>query len=206
MRPLNFTNIKESSEGDFPRLEPGAYVCAITAVDDFPDKEYLRVIVDIIKGEYANYFADDFYRDKPFAHSIIFSYKESAMPMLKGRLHCITDCNTDFDAEAAINAGNEQMLVGKAVGVVFREEEYYSKKTGEFEMGSPRPDRLCRLDELERDKNAHPNPRMLKDDEKRKQLVKAGEDPDEWFRRKELKQGGAATAAVADVFNEQIPF
>lgn len=206
MRPLNFTNIKESAEGDFPRLEPGAYVCAITAVDDFPDKEYLRVLVDIIKGEHANYFSDEFYLDKPFAHSIIMSYKDAAMPMLKGRLHVITDCNPGFDAEAALNAGNEQMLVGKAVGVVFREEEFFNKKTGEFEMGSPRPDRLCRLDELEREKNAQPKPKMLTDAKKREALVRAGEDPDAWFRRKELKQSGAETAAVADVFNEVIPF
>ena len=128
------------------------------------------------------------------------------MPMLKGRLHVISDCNPGFDAEAALNAGKEQMLVGKAVGVVFREEEYYNKKTGEFEMGSPRPDRLCRLDELDRDKNANPKPKTLTDAKKREALVRAGEDPDEWFRRKELKQGGASTAAVADVFNEAIPF
>ena len=206
MRPLNFTDIKESSEGDFPRLEPGAYVCGITEVEDFPAREYLRVLVDIIQGERANYFADDFYHDKPYAHSIIMSYKESAMPMLKGRLHVITDCNPGFDAEAALNAGKEQMLVGKAVGVVFREEEYFNKKTGEFEMGSPRPDRLCRLDELDREKNANPKPKTLTDAKKREALVRAGEDPDEWLRRKELKQGGAATAAVADVFNEAIPF
>ena len=203
MRPLNFTNIKESSEGDFPRLEPGAYVCAITGVEDFPDKEYLRVLVDIVQGERANYFSDDFYRDKPFAHSIIFSYKESAMPMLKGRLHVISDCNPGFDAEAALNAGKEQMLVGKAVGVVFREEEYYSKKTGEFEMGSPRPDRLCRLDEIDDPKNASPKPRTLSDSQKRAALARAGEDPDEWLRAKRL---GAQGVKSADVYDDDIPF
>lgn len=206
MRPLNFTNIKESPEGDFPRLEPGAYACAIMEVEDFPTREYLRALVDIVQGEHANYFSDDFYRDKPYAHSIIMSYKESAMPMLKGRLHVISDCNPGFDAEAALNAGKEQMLTGKAVGVVFREEEFFNRKTGEFEMGSPRPDRLCRLDELDREKNARPKPKMLTDAKKREALVRAGEDPDEWSRRKGLKAQGAATAAVADVFNEEIPF
>lgn len=206
MRPLNFTNIKESAEGDFPRLEPGAYACSITAVEDLPDKEYLWVLFDIIQGERANYFADDFYRDKPYAHRMCFSYKDTAMSMLKGRLHVITDCNPGFDAEAALNAGKEQMLVGKAVGVVFGEEERYNSKTGEFELGQPRPVRLCRLDELDREKNANPKPKMLTDAKKREALVRAGEDPDAWFRRKELKQGGAATAAVADVFNEAIPF
>ena len=203
MRPLNFTNIKESSEGDFPRLEPGAYACAITEVEDFPTKEYLRVLVDIVQGERANYFADDFYRDKPFAHSIIMSYKESAMPMLKGRLHVISDCNPGFDAEAALNAGKEQMLVGKAVGVVFREEEYFNKKTGEFEMGSPRPDRLCRLDEIDDPKNASPKPRTLNDSQKRAALARAGEDPDEWLRAKRL---GAQGVKSVNVYDDDIPF
>ena len=203
MRPLNFTNIKESAEGDFPRLEPGAYACAITEVEDFPTKEYLRVLVDIVQGERANYFSDDFYRDKPFAHSIIFSYKESAMPMLKGRLHVISDCNPGFDAEAALNAGKEQMLVGKAVGVVFREEEYFNKKTGEFEMGSPRPDRLCRLDEIDDPKNASPKPRTLNDSQKRAALARAGEDPDEWLRAKRL---GAQGVKSVNVYDDDIPF
>ena len=203
MRPLNFTNIKESAEGDFPRLEPGAYACAITEVEDFPTKEYLRVLVDIVQGERANYFSDDFYRDKPFAHSIIFSYRESAMPMLKGRLHVISDCNPGFDAEAALNAGKEQMLVGKAVGVVFREEEYFNKKTGEFEMGSPRPDRLCRLDEIDDPKNASPKPRTLNDSQKRAALARAGEDPDEWLRAKRL---GAQGVKSVNVYDDDIPF
>lgn len=203
MRPLNFTNIKESSEGDFPRLEPGAYVCAITAVEDLPDKEYLWVLFDIIQGEHANYFADDFYRDKPYAHRMCFSYKDTAMSMLKGRLHVITDCNNGFDAEAALKAGKEQMLVGKAVGVVFREEEYYNRKTGEFEMGSARPDSLCRLDEIDDPKNASPKPRTLSDSQKRAALARAGEDPDEWLRARRL---GAQGVKSADVYDDDIPF
>lgn len=195
MRPLNFTNIKESSDEDFPRPEPGAYVCAITGVEDFPDKEYLRVLVDIIKGEHANYFADDFYRDKPFAHSIIMSYKESAMPMLKGRLHVISDCNPGFDAEAALNAGKEQMLVGKAVGVVFREEEYFNKKTGEFEMGSARPGRVCRLTELEEERNASPKPKMLSGKQKREAMERAG-----------VRAGGGAVVIASDIYDDDIPF
>lgn len=203
MRPINLNNIAEKAEGEFARLKPGAYPCAIMEVEDFPDKEYLRMLVDIVAGEYKDYFSDDFYTDKPFAHSIIMSYKDSALGMLKGRLHVITDCNPGFDAEAAFAAGKEQMLVGKAVGVVFREEEYYNRKTGEFEMGGARPDRLCRLDEMDDPKNASPKPRTLSDSQKRAALARAGEDPDEWMRAKRL---GAQGVNASDVYDDDIPF
>lgn len=203
MRPINLNNIAEKAEGEFARIEPGAYPCAITEVEDFPDKEYVRILVDVIAGEYKDYFNSDFYADKPFAHSIIMSYKDSALGMLKGRLHVITDCNPGFDAEAAFGAGKEQMLVGKAVGVVFREEEYYNRKTGDFEMGGARPDRLCRLDEMDDPKNASPKPRTLSDSQKRAALARAGEDPDEWLRAKRL---GAQGVKASDVYDDDIPF
>lgn len=196
MKPIDLNNVVESAEGGFNRLKPGAYPCAIMKVEDVPDKEYLRVLVDIVAGEYKDYFSADFYADKPFARSMIFSYKETALPMLKGRLHVITDCNPGFDAEAAIFSGKEQLLVGKAVGVVFREEEYYDKKTGEFKMGSARPDRLCRLDELDLDKNANPKPKMLSDQRKREAMERAGTRP----------VGGGKTVKSSDIYDDDIPF
>ena len=195
MRPINLNNVVEKADGEFNRLKPGAYPCAIMSVEDVPDKEYLRVLVDIVAGEYKDYFSDDFYADKPFAHSIIMSYKESAQGMLKGRLHVISDCNPGFDAEAAINAGKEQMLVGKAVGVVFREEEYYNKKTEDFELGSARPDRLCRLTELEDERNANPKPKMLSEKRKREAMERAG-----------VRVGGGAVVKASDAYSDDIPF
>lgn len=203
MRPINLTNIEERAEGEANRIKPGAYACTITAVEDFPEKEYLRVLVDVAAGEYRGYFSDGFYDDKPFAHSLVFSYKESALPMLKGRLHVITDSNPGFDAEAAIFAGKEQMLVGRQVGVVLREEEYYDKKEDEFKLGSPRPARLCRSEDFLEEKNANPKPRMLTDDQKRDALKRAGLDPDAWLAGQRLKERGVAPADVAD---DDVPF
>ena len=195
MRPINLSNIAEKAEGEFNRLKPGAYPCTIMSVEDVPDKEYLRVLVDIVAGEYKDYFSAEFYADKPFAHSLIFSYKDTALGMLKGRLHVISDCNPGFDAEAAFNAGKEQMLVGKAVGVVFREEEYYNKKEGEFQLGSARPDRLCRLDELDREKNANPKPKMLNESQKRAAMERAG-----------VRQAAGTVVSAADDYSDDIPF
>lgn len=195
MRPINLSNIAEKAEGEFNRLKPGAYPCTIMRVEDVPDKEYFWVVVDIIAGEYKDYFSADFYDDKDYAHRLCFSYKESAQGMLKGRLHVISDCNPGFDAEAAINAGKEQMLVGKAVGVVFREEEYYNKKTGEFEMGSARPDRVCRLTELEEERNAKPKPKMLSESQKRAAMERAG-----------VRQAAGTVVSASDIYDDDIPF
>lgn len=203
MRPINLNNVTETAEGEFSRIKPGAYPCAIMKVEDVPDREYMWVVVDVCAGEFKDYFSDSYYDDKDYAHRLCFSYKEKALPMLKGRLHVISDCNPGFDAEAAINAGKEQMLVGKAVGVVFREEEFYNKKEDEFQIGGARPDRLCRLDELTLDKNASPKPKMLSDQRKREALMRAGEDPDEWMRAQKLKEQGVAPSQV---YGGDVPF
>ena len=55
MKKINdWENIKENS--DFKRLEPGAYICAIKAVEDVSDKEYLKIYFDIVKGDNKGYF------------------------------------------------------------------------------------------------------------------------------------------------------
>lgn len=150
MKPINLRSVEERSEGAFEPMPAGAYPCTITAVEDVQAGEYLRILVDVSAGQWAGEFSRPFYADKPWARSLMVSYKEGALGFFKGRMHVITDCNPGFDAEAAIFAGQEQMLVGRAVGVVFNAEEYLNKKTGAFEVGSnPRPQRLCRLSEVE---------------------------------------------------------
>lgn len=173
MRKINFDGVEASAEGSYRQLPPGAYACTILDVSDFEDRQYVQVLVDIIDGEYANYFSDRFYADKPWAHRMILSYRDTALGMLKGRLAAISECNPGFDAEAAWNGGNLGMFVGKAVGVAFRQEEYLDKKTGEFKLGSARPDRFCALDALDDPRNASPAPKMLKDDAKRRLSAEA---------------------------------
>lgn len=196
MRPINLNNIEEKNlGGDFKRLEPGAYPCVIMEVEDVEDREYLRVAFDIVAGEFKDYFSDPFYADKPWSHSMAFTYKEKNLGYFKRNLHIISDCNPGFDAEAAIVAGKEQLLVGKAVGVVFREEEYVDDKTGEVKMGSPRPDRVVRLDELEEERNAHPKPKTLTDAQ-----------ADEERRRKGVGKPVETADGTAAAYDGDIPF
>ena len=124
MRPVNFSNIAESTEGGFDTLEAGNYICTIVSAKDFPAQHYVRLLINIADGPRKGYFSNDFYANKPWAHNIIMSYKETAQSMLKGRLHVISDCNPGFDAEAAWNGCDPQLFVGKTVGVTFNEEEY----------------------------------------------------------------------------------
>lgn len=197
MRKINFNEVEASIEGSsYQQLPAGAYVCSITGMDDFADKEYVRLSVDIVQGEYANYFSDKFYADKPWSHSIVLSYKDSALGMLKGRLQTITASNPGFDAEAAWNGGALNMFVGKVACVVFRAEEYMDKKTGEFKLGSPRPDRLCLMADMSDPKNSDPLPKMMKDDEKRQARLKAGLSP-------VITDSAAPTV---DLYAEEVPF
>lgn len=172
MRNVNWGSVDAKSEGEFARIEPGAYVGCIGSMEDFPSKEYVQMIFDIIEGLHKGYFSDGFYADKPWAHSLILSYKDTALGMLKGRFQTIEACNPGFDPFAAWDAGRLDMFAGRKVGLVFREEEYWDKKTEEFKLGSARCFRLCKLDEVPT--MSAPKPKMLDDAGKVAALVRAG--------------------------------
>lgn len=146
MRKIDFDNIEESTEGGFDRLEAGNYVCTVTAAEDFEKKEYVRLLVDIAEGPREGFFSDPFYSEKPWAHNVVLSYKETAQKMLKGRLHVLTDCNPGFDAQAAWNGGRLDMFVGKSVGVCFNEEEYEGND-GKVKT-NVKPGALVRIDDI----------------------------------------------------------
>lgn len=190
MKPINFNAIEAIEPGEYKDLPAGPYVCTITAVDDFPGKEYLRVSVDIIQGDFKDFFSDKFYNDKPWAKSSVMSYKDNptVQGMLKGKLKAITESNPGFDAEAAWNGGDPSKFVGKAVGVVFRQEEYMDDKTGEVKVGKARPDRFVRVDDVIAGKVGVPDVKPLSGGERKRKHVHA------------------SYSDTADVYNEDVPF
>lgn len=213
MRQLNLNSIKAKAEGDFKNITPGAYACIITEVTDKENKEYLDVLFDIQVGEFEGYFSSDFYKDKPWAHHMILSYKEKALPIFKGRMETIAKCNTGFDAVAALDAGQYKMLEGKVVGIVFREEEYFDKKTFEFKLGGARAFRFCTTADIQEGKNANPKPKMLDHDGKIDALMRAGvasneDDAEDWLA--EYENDNAAPAAsstnASTTTDDDIPF
>ena len=71
MKNLNLENIEEAK--DFDRVQPGGYVCGITAVEDVVRKEYLKLEYDIADGPFKNYYRN-LYNSKGFlSRYIIFS-------------------------------------------------------------------------------------------------------------------------------------
>lgn len=174
MRSITWGSVEAASDGGYDRIEPGAYVGVIQQMEDVADKEYVRLVFDIAEGPRKGFFADEFYKSKPWAHNLILSYKDKALPMLKGRLETIQACNPGFDPFAAWDAGRLDMFNGRKVGVVLRTEEYFDKKTEEFKMGSAKCFRLCTLEDVKSGKLADPKPKTLSDDDKMKALTNAG--------------------------------
>ena len=213
MRQLNLNSIKAKTEGDFKNITPGAYACIITEVKDNESKEYLDALFDIQVGEFEGYYSSDFYKDKPWAHHMILSYKENVLPIFKGRMETITKCNTGFDAVAALDAGQYKMLESKVVGIVFREEEYFDKKTSEFKLGGARAFRFCTTEDIQEGKNANPKPKMLDHKGKIDALKRAGvasndDDAEDWLAEYENDKNTPATsnANTSTATDDDIPF
>lgn len=213
MRQLNLNSIKAQTEGDFKNITPGAYACIITEVTDNDNKEYLDALFDIQVGEFEGYYSSDFYKDKPWAHRMILSYKENALSIFKGRMETITKCNTGFDAVAALDAGQYKMLEGRVVGIVFRKEEYFDKKTSEFKLGGARAFRFCTTKDIQEGKNANPKPKMLDHKGKIDALKRAGvasndDDAEDWLAEYENDKNAPATsnANTSTATDDDIPF
>ena len=52
MKKINdFDKVQEVTSGAFPRIPDGAYIVGVKKVEDMPDKEFLRMELDICKGE-----------------------------------------------------------------------------------------------------------------------------------------------------------
>lgn len=211
MRNVKWSSVEAVAEGEFKKLEPGAYVASIVKVVDVPEKEYVQVLYDIAEGPHKGFFSDAFYADKAWAHSIVMSYKDTALGMLKGRMETIQKCNQGFDPFAAWDAGRLDMFAGRRVGIVLRQEEYWDKKTEEFKLGSAKCYRLCTIDDVASGKLSNPEPKMLDDAGKREALKRAGyfdSNIDEIMRNQGVKSQAAAPANVQsrDAYDDDIPF
>lgn len=117
-----FAEIKENQGGEFERLPAGGYVCVITAVEDVPEKEYLKIEFDIAEGEYKGCFADTYQRAGFWGGRFIRSYKESAAGFFKGFTSAIENSNEGFRW-----TWDETALIKKKIGLVLGYEEFINK-------------------------------------------------------------------------------
>lgn len=138
----NWENVKASA--DFTALPAGGYVCKIQGakIRTFEGKngsfERLEVAVDIIEGEYKDYFRRDFdsqnTEDKKW-RGVLRLYVPSgdgsdqdnwSMAKLKRFVNDVEDSNPGYHWD-----WEESKLKGKLVGLTFRREEWeYNGKTG----------------------------------------------------------------------------
>lgn len=130
MRKINdFDKIQENG-GSFKRIPDGAYIVGIKKATDNPDKEYLRLELDICKGEYKNWYQKLYDADKrdekywPRDGVLVRSYSDKALPFFKGFITSIEKSNPNFKWN-----WDEQKLVNKVFAVVIATEEY-SKNNG----------------------------------------------------------------------------
>lgn len=160
MKKIDMTNIQEA--GDFTTLPAGAYICVIRNVEDFEDREYLKVTYDIAEGEFKGYY-DDIRSNHPdwsWSGAYVKSYKEKALPMFKRFCSAVSKSNGNFVFDGNTVNADERSLIGKKIGIVLGEEEYWSN-SGE------KRSRLYVSKEFPVDKLAEqkiPNKKLIQDD------------------------------------------
>ena len=123
----NWENIQESTS--FKRLTPNGYICKILKVEDYPDKEYLKIYFDIVKGDDKGYFKKQYDGDTrkerkwPNAGTFIRSYKDSAASMFKGFTNAVEKSNKGYQWNF-----DEKTLVNKVIGLIIADEQYQNQK------------------------------------------------------------------------------
>ena len=131
MKKINDFDKVQESGGGFKRIPDGAYIVGVKKVEDVSDKEFLRLELDICKGEYKNWYQQQYDADKretkywPRDGVLVRSYKEKALPFFKGFITAVTKSNPKFEWK-----WNEQDLKNKVFGVVVGTEEYLKKNGG----------------------------------------------------------------------------
>lgn len=116
--------------GDFETLPAGGYKCLIKKVvceTTKNGKEYLKIGFDIAEGKYKDFYKNKFANDtrpEPKWSGIWTVFTEgynpgTTNPKFKGLITAVENSNEGFKFDF-----NEQNLVNKKVGIVFREEEF----------------------------------------------------------------------------------
>lgn len=125
MRKIDMSNVQEA--GDFRKPAAGAYICKITNVIDVTEKQYLKVDYDIDEGEFKGYYTEirNAHPDWAWSGAYVKSYKETALGLFKRFCSAVSKSNNGFIFDAGEINSEEKTLIGKRIGLVFQEEEYY---------------------------------------------------------------------------------
>lgn len=131
---MNAWNMAQAADmGGFKRLPAGGYVCRVMAVREDKSRQGNDEIVmrlDIVEGPYAGYFARDYeHADKRFGEQAFWkgTYTQvtvgKSLPFFKGLLEAFKASNKGYEPYFGdTGEWDEQELVGKLIGFIFREE------------------------------------------------------------------------------------
>lgn len=120
---IKWEEVEESKTGE--RLPSGPYVGKVVGALDVPDKQYVRLEIDVAEGDYAKHFEERGWNGRYYYGS----YKDTALGMFKAMFLRFEESNPGwkFDGDEH-NAGQFRGLL---VGIVLRDEEYEDRGTGE---------------------------------------------------------------------------
>ena len=134
MTPINGYKEAQAIMGGGESLPAGGYKCTIVkAYEDTSrnGRPMLDICLDIVDGNYKGYFSR-LYKSRKDADKdgkgvkwpciMYLLADEDAVGRFKGAMKAIEDSNTGYSWDGS--GWKEETLKGKAVGVVFREEEY----------------------------------------------------------------------------------
>ena len=116
----DFDNVQPA--GSFERPAADGYVCIIRHVEDHPDKEFLHIEFDIAEGKFKGYAAETAERAGFWPLRCNRFYGAKGVSFFKAFIEAVEATNKGYRWD-----WNEQSLVGKGVGIVFREEEYLAR-------------------------------------------------------------------------------
>ena len=124
MRKINWDGVNTADA--FAKPTAGAYKAVITKVDDFEDRECLRIEWDYHGGQFANYNAKTKERAGFWPAAFVQSYKEKALPFFKRFKNSVEQSNARF----LFDEDDVRTLEGCLVGVVLGEEQYKKNNGG----------------------------------------------------------------------------
>lgn len=116
----NFDTIPAA--GSFTRPTADGYVCVIKKAVDDPKGEFLSLEFDIVEGKFKGYAADTAERAGFWPLNCRRYYSEKSLGFFKAFIEAVQNTNKNYKWN-----WDESTLVGKGVGIVFREEEYYDR-------------------------------------------------------------------------------
>lgn len=117
MKNINWNDVQD----EMARPEPGGYVARIVDVEDNEEKECLFIKWDFAEGALKGANGNTYDRHGFWPTILARSYKPTALVFFKGFKTAVEESNPGYTF-----SNDPTSLIGKYVGIVLGEEEYYA--------------------------------------------------------------------------------